>query len=123
MAIKELQVYKIKSQKKNRKDFSNVNLISQPNLFQYLCSLKVDQFNIILDCVLPYIHLIPYPDCVEGTGHRRLEPATELLLVLFSLYLVMDFMKESWTKLLGCQMLLFNSTYTMWLDYFSCNTV
>ena len=42
----------------------------------------VDQFNVILDCALPYIHLIPYPDCVRGTGHRRLEATTELLLVL-----------------------------------------
>ena len=29
-----------------------------------------------------YIHLIPYPDCVGGTGRRRLEPATGLVLVL-----------------------------------------
>ena len=29
-----------------------------------------------------YIHLISYPDCVGGTGRRRLEPATELVLVL-----------------------------------------
>ena len=28
------------------------------------------------------MHLIPYPDCVGDPGHRRLEAATELLLVL-----------------------------------------
>ena len=46
-----------------------------------MCGLNVDHFNITLDCALTYIHLIPYPDCVGGTGHRRLESATELLLV------------------------------------------
>ena len=54
--------------------------ISQANIFKYLCGLNVDHFNITLDCALTYIHLIPYPDCVGGTGHRRLE-STELLLV------------------------------------------
>ena len=29
-----------------------------------------------------YIHLIRYPDCVGGTGRRRLEPAIEQVLVL-----------------------------------------
>ena len=54
-----------KLREKNKKEFSHVNLISQSTLFQYLCGLNVDQFNIILDCALPYIHLIPYPYCVE----------------------------------------------------------
>ena len=67
---------------KNKKDFSLPSITYQPNLFQYLPSLNVDQFNIILDCALPYIHVIHYPDCVGGTGHRRIESATELLLVL-----------------------------------------
>ena len=71
-----------KLREENKKEFSHANLISQPNLFQYLCGLNVDQFNIVLDCALPYIRLIPYPDCVGGTGHWRLEPVTELLLVL-----------------------------------------
>ena len=71
-----------KLREENKKEFSHANLISQPNLFQYLCGLNVDQFNMILDCALPYIHLIPYPDSVGGTGHRRLGSTTELLLVL-----------------------------------------
>ena len=71
-----------KLREKNKKKFSHANLISQLNLFHYLCGLNVDQFNIILDCALPCIHLISYPDCVGDTGHRRSEPAAELLLVL-----------------------------------------
>ena len=47
-----------------------------------MCGLNVDQFNIILDCALPYIHVIPYPDCVGGICHTRSESVTELLLVL-----------------------------------------
>ena len=67
---------------KSRKDFGHVNLICQSNLSQYLCGLNIDQFNTILDCALPYKHLTSYPDYVGGTGHRRLESVTELLLVL-----------------------------------------
>ena len=45
---KGFNVYKLNSEK-NKKDFGHVNLISQPNLFQYFCAL-------------PYIHLSPYSD-------------------------------------------------------------
>ena len=82
MTKKRIESLQKKLREKIKKDFSHVNLMSQPNLFQYLCGLNVGRLNIILDCALPYIHLIPYPNCVGGTGHRRLEPATELLLVL-----------------------------------------
>ena len=58
-------------QNKLREKNSHVNVISQPNIFQKLCGLNVDQFNNILDCALSYIHLIPYPYCVGGRGHRR----------------------------------------------------
>ena len=82
MTKKRIANLENKLREKTEKEFSHANLISQPNLFQYLFRLNVDQFNVILDCALPYIHLIPYPDCVRGTGHRRLEATTELLLVL-----------------------------------------
>ena len=31
---------------------------------------------------MPYIHLIPYPDCAGGVSHRKLDSATELMAVL-----------------------------------------
>ena len=31
---------------------------------------------------MPFIHLIPYPDCVGGVSHRKLDSATELMGVL-----------------------------------------
>ena len=36
----------------------------------------------VLNCALPHIHLILYPDCVGCTGHRKLESATKLLLAV-----------------------------------------
>ena len=47
-----------------------------------MCGLTIDQFNIILKCALPYIHLIPYPDCVGSIKKRTMGTATELLTVL-----------------------------------------
>ena len=67
---------------KNKRDFTHSSLIHQPSLFQYLSSLTTDQFNIVLQCSLPYIHLISYPDCVEGASLRNLDTATELMAVL-----------------------------------------
>ena len=67
---------------KNKRDFTHSNLVRQPSLFQYFCDLTKDQFDIILQCSLPYIHLIPYSDCVGGVSHRKLDSATELMAVL-----------------------------------------
>ena len=67
---------------KNKRDSTHSSLVHQSSLFQYLCSLTTDQFDMILQCSLPYIHLIPYPDCVGGVSHRKLDSATELMAVL-----------------------------------------
>ena len=44
--------------------------------------MTADQFDIILRCSLPYIHLIPYPDCDGGVSKRKLDSPTELMAVL-----------------------------------------
>ena len=45
--------------------------------------MTVEQFNVVLNCVTPYTHLIPYPDCEVNTPIRRsIDAATELLSVL-----------------------------------------
>ena len=63
-------------------EFSYINVSSRPPLLKYL-SLDIEQFNIIYECVKPYLHLIEYPDC-KGTSKRSLDSATELLAVLTS---------------------------------------
>ena len=50
-------------------------------MFQYLCGLTLEQFNIILKCALPYVHLIPYPNCAGNINLRQTDSATELLCV------------------------------------------
>ena len=67
----------------NQKDFKHANLVDQPKLFHYLCGLSVEQFKIIFNCVAPYTHLLPYPDCDVSTPIcRSTDAATELLSVL-----------------------------------------
>ena len=67
---------------KNKRDFTHSSLVHQPSLLQYLCSLTTDKFDIILQCFLSYIHLIPYPNCVTDNSHRKLDSAAELMAVL-----------------------------------------
>ena len=51
-------------------------------MFQYLYGLTLEQFNIILKCALPYVHLIPYPNCAGNINLRKTGSATELWSVL-----------------------------------------
>ena len=69
---------------KDERDFTHSSLIHQPSIFQYLCGLTTDQFNIVLQCSLPYTHLISYPDCVGGARLRKLGTATALLMVVLT---------------------------------------
>ena len=67
---------------KNKRYFTHSSLAYQSSIFQYLCGLTTDQFDIILQCSLPYIHLIPYPDRVGGVSYKKLNSAAELTAVL-----------------------------------------
>ena len=80
--IKRITNLQHKLLEKSKRDFTHSSLIHQPSLIQYLCVLTTDQFNINLQCSLPYIHLIPYPDCVGGASLRKLDTATELMAIL-----------------------------------------
>ena len=90
--INYLQISQDKSKKHNtvlqnslsivkKRKFTYENLLCKPKLFQYLCGLPIDKFNILLNVVLPFSHIIQYPDC-KGTGERSLDKATELLSFL-----------------------------------------
>ena len=67
---------------KNKRDFNQSSLIQQTSLFQYLRGLTTDQSNIVLQCSLSYINLIPCSDCVEGASLTNLDTATELMTIL-----------------------------------------
>ena len=69
------------AKKLRENEFSYINVSSRPRLLKYLCGLDIEQFNIIYECVKPYLHLMEYPDC-KGTGECSLDSATELLSVL-----------------------------------------
>ena len=60
------------------KKFTYENLIKKPNLFQFITGLPIDKFNLLLETILPYAHIIKYPNC-KGTGQRALDKATELV--------------------------------------------
>ena len=45
------------------KQFKYENFKCNLQKFEYLCGLTVERFNMVMDCVRPYLHLIPYPDC------------------------------------------------------------
>ena len=57
----------------NKNDFNHSNLVTSPSLFPYLCGLNIDQFNILLHCIVPCLHSVPCSDCVGGTNYRKLD--------------------------------------------------
>ena len=62
------------------KEFTYINLMKSPKNFSYLTGLTIEQFTLIMACVEPYIHLIPYPHS-KGSGQRSLDTKTELVTV------------------------------------------
>ena len=80
LEIKNNEIKKENDSLKSR-EFSYANLVKQPKLFKYLSGLHVEQFNLLFNCVQPYLNLIVYPDC-RGTGKRKLTKETELLSML-----------------------------------------
>ena len=59
-----------------------MQVVKNPSQFKYLCGLEIEQFNILFECVSPYVAHIPYPDCKGCIAKRRLDLKTELLSVL-----------------------------------------
>ena len=55
--------------------------LKNPNNLSYLTGLKVQQFDLIIACVEPYIYLIPYPHS-KGSDERSVDTKTELVAVL-----------------------------------------
>ena len=45
------------------KNFTYKQLKVRYVTFEYLCGLSVEKFELVMKCVEPYLHLIPYPDC------------------------------------------------------------
>ena len=66
------------------KEYNFFSLAKRPKDFRYLCGLTVEQFTTVFDCVAPYTHLIPYPDCSVDVQNRTrsIDKKTELLAVL-----------------------------------------
>ena len=80
---KNVNSLKNKIEQSSQKQFKYKFLKEQPTMFQYLCVLSIKQFQIILECVTPYTHLIPYPESeVNALSRRTTDKATELLSVL-----------------------------------------
>ncbi|XP_065662444.1 uncharacterized protein LOC105847821 isoform X2 [Hydra vulgaris] len=66
----------------HKNNFKYSELLNQPIVFKYLCTLSVEQFSLLLNSDVPYTHLIPYPDCKNNTNRRTIDLPTELLFVL-----------------------------------------
>ena len=54
------------------KEFKYCNLKKRKIIFEYLCGLSLEQFNLVLIVLHHYVHLIPYPDC-PNTGEKQID--------------------------------------------------
>ena len=67
--------------KLQEKEFTYTNLVKNSKNFFYLTGLTVEQFDLIIACVQPYVQLIAYPHS-KGSGQRSVDTKTELVVVL-----------------------------------------
>ena len=51
------------------------------NTFFYLCGLKVEQFDLLIDLVEPYLQYLSYADC-KGPSEKSFEFRTQYLIVM-----------------------------------------
>ena len=61
------------------KEFSYENLCIRKVTFKYLCGLAPDQFNMLFECVVPYLHLLP---CYSNKRESSLSHTTQMLSLL-----------------------------------------
>ena len=63
------------------KEFTYSNLVKTPSKFSYFCGLSVGQFNLLYDCVKPYVHLMIYHS-YSSISKKETDKAIELFAVL-----------------------------------------
>ena len=65
----------------NSKFFSRKKVEGKTIKSSVLCCLQVEKFNILLECLLPYAHLIIFPKCM-GSGIQTTVKPNKLLSVM-----------------------------------------
>ena len=71
----------------NKRSFTYDCLKIRANEFFLLCGLSVNEFDCLFACLMPFLHLIVYPDCVQSlekldSNNKLLDDRTELLVAL-----------------------------------------
>ena len=71
----------------NKRSFTYDCLKNRENEFFVLCGLSVNDFDCLFACLMPLLHLIVYPDCVQSlekldSNNKLLDDRTELLVAL-----------------------------------------
>ena len=65
------------------KQFKYHNIKKKSGTFKYISGLSVQQFDLVMECIKPYVHLIPYPGCViNTTAEKSVDIETQFLAVL-----------------------------------------
>ena len=71
----------------NKRSFTYDCVKNRENEFFLLCGLSVNEFDCLFACLMPFLHLIVYPDCVQSlekldSNNELLDDKTELLVAL-----------------------------------------
>lgn len=65
-----------------QKLFTYDNIKQFPQRFKYLCGLEITKFNLVMEIIQPYVHLVPYGDCKPSAKNKTVDVATQFLTVL-----------------------------------------
>ena len=107
----------------NKRSFTYHCLKNRENEFFVLCGLSVNEFDCLFACLMPLLHLIVYPDCVQSlekldSNNKLLDDRTELLVALTVTRHAVDLVIMA--KLVGGSSSTISRVFVAWMVFLCC---
>lgn len=107
----------------NKRRFTYDCLKNKEKEFFDMCGLTVNEFDCLFACVIPFLHLILYPDCVQtleklDSHNKLLDNRTELLVTLTVARHAVDLVIMA--KLVGGSSSTISRVFVAWMVFLRC---
>ena len=107
----------------NRRSFTYDCLKNREKELFGLCGLSVNKFDCLFACLMPFLHLIVYPDCVQSlekidSNNKLLDDRTELLVALTVARRAVDL--AIMAKLVGGSSSTISRVFVAWMVFLCC---
>ena len=107
----------------NKRKFTYDCLKNREKEFFDMCGLTVNEFDCLFGCLIPFLHLIVYPDCVQSlekldSNNKLLDSRTELLVTLTVARHAVDLVIMA--KLVGGSSSTISRVFVAWMVFLRC---